>query len=113
MAPLTNQTAIDDGVATLTLGGELDLSTAGTLESAIAQVRSETAPEVVTLDLRGLEFMDSSGLRVIAETDARARAEGWRLVVVRGRPAVHRVFEITRLTQRLTFVDEPGDARGE
>jgi len=110
VAPLTVETSVQDGLATVTLAGELDLSTTDSLHHAVERVRAQPAPPVVALDLRELVFMDSSGLRAIAETDAKARAEGWRLVLVRGRPAVHRVFEITRLEERLHFVDEPGQA---
>jgi len=50
------------GGSQLTLRGELDLATAGRLEQALA---SASAP--VVLDLRGLTFMDSTGVRVLLE----------------------------------------------
>jgi anti-sigma B factor antagonist len=105
---LTSQTAVAEGVAVIALAGELDLAGTGALESDIERVLAHARPDTVVLDLRDLAFMDSSGLRVIAAFDARARSEGdWRFVLVRGRPAVHRVFEITRLVDRLDFVDAP------
>jgi anti-anti-sigma factor len=51
--------------------------------------------------------MDSTGLRVVASADTRARQDGRRLVIVQGPPAVRRVFEITRLAERLEMVDSP------
>ena len=58
------------------------------------------------LDLRGLEFMDSSGLRAIAVTRRCARAtRGRRFALVPGREQVMRVFDITRMRERLDFVD--------
>jgi anti-anti-sigma regulatory factor len=39
--------------------------------------------------------------------DQRVRAAGRRLALVRGSPSVQRVFELTRLTERLRFVDSP------
>ena len=63
------------------------------------------------LDLRGLEFMDSSGLRLVITAEARLREAGRRLVLVRGNDTVQRVFEITKMVDRLDFVDDAGEAR--
>ena len=58
------------------------------------------------LDLSGLTFLDSTGLRLIVAADQRAREADRRLVVVKGPVAVHRVFSITKLDERLEMVDE-------
>jgi anti-anti-sigma factor len=49
--------------------------------------------------------MDSSGLRLVVLADMRARDAGRRFALVRGPETVHRVFEITRMSDRLDFVD--------
>jgi anti-sigma B factor antagonist len=56
--------------------GELDLDTAPELEGVLESVRAEGHPRVV-LDLRGLTFMDSTGLRLVIRWDTRAREEGF------------------------------------
>jgi anti-sigma B factor antagonist len=89
----------------LTLEGELDLASVPELEAAVAAVRGDGAAEVV-IDLRELAFMDSSGLRCLVQLDDAARADGWQLKLVRGPDAVHRLLELTRMDQRLTF-EEP------
>ena len=58
------------------------------------------------MDLSKLTFLDSTGLRCIVTADERARAEGRRIVIVRGPDAVQRVFAITRLEERLEMVDD-------
>ena len=63
----------------------------------------------LVLDLRGLTFMDSTGLRVVMRWDGTAREAGLAPVFIPGPPAVQRVFETTRLMDRLTFVDPPAD----
>ena len=63
--------------------------------------------DVIALDLRGLDFLDSSGLRTIVLTGTQLADEDRRLVLVRGSQSVQRVFEITRMTERLEFVDAP------
>ena len=89
--------------------GDLDLSSAKRAEEAIEQAE-RSRPPVLVVDLRRLTFMDSTGLRVMVSADKRAQREGRRLVIVRGPAAVQRVFEITRLDERLELVDTPEEA---
>ena len=49
---------------------------------------------LVVLDLRGLAFMDSSGVHAIVDAGIRARQGGRRLIVLRGPPNVDRVFTL-------------------
>jgi anti-anti-sigma factor len=93
--------------ALVTLQGELDLPATAALEPELERLADEPGIEVVTLDLRGLEFLDSSGLRLLLIADRRLRWGGRRLILVRGPQPVQRIFEITRMTERLEFVDEP------
>jgi anti-sigma B factor antagonist len=69
----------------------------------------DRAPDAATLvlDLRGLTFIDSSGLRAVIMADQRVRAEGGRFVVVRGSDQVNQVMEMTGVAQRIELVDEP------
>src|SRR4051794_9411340 len=64
----------------IALSGELDISTAPRVEEELRRVE-EDRPAVIVLDLRELEFMDSTGLRVIVSADGRAarRAPGCAL----------------------------------
>jgi anti-anti-sigma factor len=106
--PLLELTVESEGdVVRLALTGELDISSASRVEREIALLEDQT-PRVLVLDLRGLEFMDSTGLRIVVSANARAEQAGRRLVVVRGPEAVHRIFRITRLEERLDMVDDPG-----
>lgn len=93
-----------DGVR-LSFTGELDLASAPRVDEELERVERDGPPRVI-LDLRGLTFMDSTGLRLIASADARAREDGRRLTIIQGPAAVRRVFEITRLDERLEIVDE-------
>ena len=109
MAPLAFTTALTSaGDALISLTGELDLSGAPPLEEEIARLVAEDGVRRVVLDLRELEFMDSSGLRTVALAERSLRGAGRELVLVRGRDAVQRVFSITRMDEHLTFVDDPG-----
>lgn len=84
--------------------GELDLSSVGTLREEIERLH-EAGFDRLILDLRQLRFIDSSGLRLVLEVDAGARQDGWQFSLVRGPDTVHRLFEVTNLTERLPFID--------
>lgn len=109
MTLLSFQTTVTGDTAIVTLQGELDVAGSAQLEGELDRVLTNHAPATVVLDLSGLDFMDSTGLRFVVLTDAKARESGWRFVVVRGNESVHRVFEITRMAERLTFADSASE----
>jgi anti-sigma B factor antagonist len=96
-------------VAVVAPTGELDLAGAMVLEAELDRLAADPGLAGVVVDLRGLDFMDSSGLRLVVLADMRAREEGRRFALIRGGDTVHRVFEITRMSDRLQFVDGPED----
>jgi anti-sigma B factor antagonist len=87
------------------LRGELDISTATRLEESLERIEADQ-PELVVIDLSGLEFMDSTGLRLLISADQRARDAGRRLVLVQGNDMVQRVLRLTRLDERLEIVPD-------
>ena len=110
MTLLSFQTTVTGGVAVVALTGELDVAGATLLEHELDRVAADHAPRAVVLDLSGLDFMDSTGLRLVVLADAKAREQDRAFALVRGRDDVHRVFEITRMSDRLRFIDSPADA---
>jgi anti-sigma B factor antagonist len=109
VANLWLETSVAHRTAVIAICGELDLAGAAALEQT--RLEAESADALV-LDLRGVGFMDSSGLRLIALTAQRAQELGRRLALVPGPEQVMRVFEITRMRERLDFVDDPGTVTG-
>jgi anti-sigma B factor antagonist len=110
MPNLDFETTRDGTVAVVAPAGELDLSGAAILEAELERLAGEPELGTIVLDLRGLEFMDSSGLRLVVVADMRAREAGRRFSLIRGGETVHRVFEITRMSERLDFVEDPREA---
>lgn len=86
----------------IVLRGELDLATSGQVE-VVLEVAEATSARTIVLDLRELEFIDSSGLKVIV---AAHRRLGHRLLLLRGPEQVHRLFELTGLDRRVAFAEE-------
>jgi len=107
MPNLEFETTRNGTIAIVAPTGELDLSGAAVLEAELDRLAEDPELAAVVLDMRGLEFMDSSGLRLVVLADMRAREAGRRFSLVRGGDTVHRVFEITRMSERLDFVEDP------
>ncbi len=94
------------GATRIAPAGELDIATTPALEQAIADATAAPGAELV-LDLRELTFMDSTGLRTLAQTNARAGQDGFTLAIVRGPRQIERVLEISGLGALLPLVDAP------
>jgi anti-sigma B factor antagonist len=90
----------------LRLDGELDLASVPTLERAVQDATFERAAEIV-LDLRGLEFIDSTGLRAILLQDKRSTERGQTFALVRGPQQVQRLMRMTRVDEHLKIIDSP------
>jgi anti-anti-sigma factor len=90
------------GEALIAPHGELDMATVGGLENELVRARKRGAKTVV-LDLRGLSFMDSSGLHLVSRWTSGAAADGFAFEIVPGPPAVQRVFELAEMTHGLPF----------
>ena len=92
--------------AVLVLHGELDLAYADELSARLAELRDRGEP--VVLDLDRLEFIDSSGLRVLLQAVQDSRAGDWSFAVTKGSEAVARLLRGAGLEGRLPTVDGPG-----
>jgi anti-sigma B factor antagonist len=90
----------------LAVSGELDLRTSPMLEERLDRVWGSGA-ELVILDLRQIEFMDSTGLRVLLGAHQRAQETSRRFALVRGADQVERVLTLTGVRDLLTVVDAP------
>ena len=90
----------------LRLTGELDMAGVDQVERLLIADESPEAGTFV-VDMRGLTFIDSSGLRALIIADKRVRAEGGRFVVVRGSEQVNEVLEMTGVAKQIELLDEP------
>lgn len=93
-----------DGQLELAVCGELDLSTAGDLRTAvIAHLDGHVGR--VALDMAAVSFIDSSGLNTLIEVHQALGDRGGSLVVRTPSQAVRRLFEITALDRVITVED--------
>lgn len=96
----------DEGDAVRVIpSGELDISSVTLVEQRIEEALAGGAGRLV-LDLGGLSFMASTGLRLVLRLVEQSGSEpGFELGVVPGPPQVQRVFELTRTEDRVPWVD--------
>ena len=77
------------------------------MEASLAAAERED-PARLIVDLSRLQFIDSTGLRLLLQADARAKEPGYELVLRPGAQAVQRVFEVTGALAILRFEGSPG-----
>ena len=93
------------GAVCVALRGELDLEHAYTFDEEMRLVERRR-PHCLVLDLRGLSFLDSSGLARLLAANRRAHREKRRLLLVRGTKAVQRLLAITAVGQHFETVSD-------
>jgi anti-sigma B factor antagonist len=80
------------------VSGEIDASTSPELADALSTIPPEClARELVVLDMAGVDFIDSSGLRVLIDLSNRAREQDVQVALRSPSRAVAKLVEITGL----------------
>jgi anti-anti-sigma factor len=101
---LFEMTERDEGSATvLALAGELDFGTVAQVQQRLAELRDAQRPAV--LDLDGLTFMDSTGIRLVLTACEDAERGSWSFHVTRGSERVRHVLEAAQVIDRLPYDD--------
>ena len=87
-------------VLTVALSGELDLASAGMLDTVIAELCADGATRIV-LELGELEFMDSTGLRSVLVGEELCKVSGCELLIGSTSRQVARLFDVSGVGERL------------
>jgi anti-sigma B factor antagonist len=93
-------TRIDGGRHTIFVTGELDMASAQFLEDAIS-AQCAQQPEELVLDMAGVDFMDSTGLRAIIDAKQKCEGLGCRFALTPAQRPVEHTLEITGVRSRL------------
>jgi anti-sigma B factor antagonist len=100
---LACEVSITDDAARVRLVGELDLASAAVVDARLDELVNEGARQLI-LDLSGLSFIDSSGLRLLFTWLRNTREAGVAFSLVRGGSSVQRVFSIAGVENLLPFL---------
>lgn len=92
LAALSMVSEREGDIHAISLTGELDLANAPDVDRELRRVEATDA-DVILVDLRGVSFIDSSGMKVLVSAAARCRERG-RLVLQSASPGVLRVLGI-------------------
>jgi anti-sigma B factor antagonist len=108
--PLVGLQVTDHGADTrvVTVTGEVDALTAPTLAACLSAQLA--VAQLVVVDLNGLKFLASAGLRVLFEANELALERDRHLRFVCNHPLANQALETTGLRQHLTFTDDVADA---
>jgi anti-anti-sigma factor len=100
------ETTRDGEVELIAIRGELDLASGPALEAELARV-SPAQTRTVVVDLRRLEFMDSTGLSIIVRAHRTLAESECELCLVRGTPQVQRLLDLTGVTGHVRVLAAP------
>ena len=95
---------------TIKLGGELDSATADEVTSRFEQVAADGATKEVVLDLSGISFIDSTGMRTIILIERSASERGVALSIVPPPQELTDLLAVTGLAERARFAPQAADA---
>ena len=106
--PITTSVGRRNGVTVVSVGGEIDLSTAPAFEAAIAGALAEE-PAVLVIELSGVQFMASAGLRILVATQEKV-SKSAQVAVVASTAATSRPIELTGLDKVFSLYPTLDDA---
>ncbi len=98
------------GIKLLSLTGRLDLEGTEEIESAFAAATSASGQSVI-VDLQGVPFLASLGMRMFVTAARALRSRGLKLVLLEPQAAVRAALDVAGLSQLLLIADDEADAR--
>lgn len=105
MASLKVETEQRSGEFRVLLFGDLDILAFEEIDQMLAGAQRNGDQRVI-VDLRGLEFIDSTGIRALLLAYKRAESGGNQLCFIRGQEGIQRIFQLVGLDNRLPFCED-------
>ena len=112
LAAFRTEETVVGSTAVVGLRGELDIQYAASAVAAFDHAL-DRSPSVLAADLRGLSFMDSSGVHALIDAERRCRTQGARFFVIRGTAAVDRVLSVLGLDRLFEIISGPEHLPGD
>jgi anti-anti-sigma factor len=96
---------LQPGIRVVALSGRLDMESAEADYPAVRDVLEQSAAGIV-IHLGAVEFVSSSGFRMLLAIHQNARAAGKVAILTRPRPSVYKIFKVAALDTKLPFCEE-------
>ncbi|WP_433217847.1 STAS domain-containing protein [Dactylosporangium sp. CS-047395] len=101
---------VPGGTVVVEVLGPLEAATVGALRSVVLDTVESYRPRLLAIDLRRVPFMDSIGIGALVAANNKVREVGGAIEVRSPSPFVHRLLQITGLTELFGLPDLPDDA---
>ncbi|MER7281857.1 STAS domain-containing protein [Dactylosporangium sp. NPDC000244] len=101
---------VPGGTVVVEVLGPLEAATVGALRSVVLDAVAAYRPRLLAIDLRRVPFMDSIGIGALVAANNKVREVGGSIEVRSPSPFVHRLLQITGLTELFGLPDLPDDA---
>ena len=102
-------TPASNGVQRVILGGRLDTHTYAQLDEVLAPILADTSVFSLVLDLAGLDYISSAGIRSVFKARKALTARAGKVLVVNPQPQIQKVFDMVKavpLNEIFTSVEE-------
>jgi anti-sigma B factor antagonist len=106
--PISASIEDHDGIAVLSVRGDIDMGSASAFKSAIGEALASGPPALV-IDLLSVEFLGSIGVSVLVQAHERV-GKNVRFAVVADRPVISRLVQMLRLDEVFSLHEELKDA---
>ena len=97
------------GVEILKVSGRLDGETFEAAQPVMLEALGRAARGII-MNLEGLTFISSAGLRVMLTVGKKALSDGKGVALVRVQPPIYKIFKIACLDRVFHFYDDEGAA---
>ena len=99
----------DGETAFARLAGELDLAAEAPLDTLFGELAKEPATRSLIVDLRGVSFMDSTGLRILLKQEMWSRRDGLDFAVIPPRGPAMKVLRISGVDRLIELRTDSGE----
>lgn len=106
--PISASLEDHDGIAVLSVRGDIDMGSASAFKSAIGEALASN-PRALVIDLLSVEFLGSIGVSVLVQAHERV-GNNVRFAVVADRPVISRLVHMLRLDEVFSLHEEVKDA---
>lgn len=111
MAVDVRESELSSDVRIVQLSGRLDMQ-ATQADSPAVQQALEESPAGIIIDMEAVNFLSSSGLRMLVAVHQKAQGAEKKLALVRVQPSIYKIFKVSALDGMFRFFESEREAVG-